>query len=155
MPDRQPTPPSHQAPAQVCGLIRRLAAILYDSVLLGAVLFIAAALVIVPLGLGLGIEVRGEHPLFRLYVLAVTAVYYCGFWVWGGQTLGMRSWRIRLTGDGGEAVSLRQALLRFGAAWVSSLCLGLGFLAALIDPEKKTWHDRWSRTRLIVEQKSR
>ncbi len=76
-------------------------------------------------------------------------LFFAGFWTHGGQTLGMRAWRIRLVGRGGGRVSWGQATLRFFAAIVSWLALGLGFLWALVDRERHAWHDRCSGTRLI------
>jgi len=127
------------------GLPRRLAAILYDTLLLFGVLVVAA----VPL-LAVPASLR-PLPLVRLaiqaYLLAVCFFYFGWFWTHGGQTLGMKSWRLRLRGEGGR-VTWGRCAVRFAAAGVSWACLGLGFAWALVDREGLAWHDRASGTRL-------
>ena len=137
-----------------CGLLRRLAAILYDSILLAAVLFFASLL---------ATPLLGDHPsagmllAFRLYLVLIMFAFFAWFWSHGGQTLGMRAWRIRLQNRGGGPVTLWQIMLRFIIAIGSWLAFGLGFLWSLIDKEKLTWHDRYSMTELVVlpKEKSR
>jgi len=132
------------------GLLRRMAIVCYDLLLLFGLLFFAGALVIVPLGLGFGSEIQGHHLLFRLYLGLVILWFYCGFWVNGGQTLGMRTWRVRLVDVEGRTPSWRQALIRFAAAILSWAALGLGFLWVLVDRDRLAWHDRLSGTRLVM-----
>jgi uncharacterized RDD family membrane protein YckC len=131
-----------------CGLLRRLAAILYDSLLLLALLFIVSA---IHLALSGGGEASGRPELLRsILFLLVSFGFFAWFWLHGGQTLGMRAWRIRLQSRGGGPITLWQALLRFLVAILSWLALGLGFLWSLWDREKLTWHDRYSMSELVV-----
>ncbi len=141
--------------AQTPGLLRRLAAVFYDCLLLTALLMLAAALAVVPLGMGLDIdsEVLARHPLFRLYLFLVILGFFCGFWVRGGQTLGMRAWRLMAVRNDGNCLHLRDALARFAAATQDRVALGAGFLWSLLDREKLTWHDRLSGSRLVVLKK--
>lgn len=128
------------------GLIRRLAAMLYDALLLAGVLF-AATLLILPLRRG---EAFHAHdPIFSAYVLGVTFVFLAWFWTHGGQTLGMRAWKIRLIAADGGPVSWRRAAIRYGVALVSGGCLGLGFLWVAFHPQKLGWHDLASGTRIV------
>lgn len=136
-----PTPLPH------CGLLRRLAAILYDTLLLAAVLFIAGLLILPLVGNG---AIRPGHPLITSYYFVISFVFFAWFWTHGGQTLGMRVWRIRIVSRTGAPITLWQCLLRFLAAFVSWGALGLGFLWSLVDKEKLTWHDRFSMTELVV-----
>ncbi len=137
------------------GLFRRLAAMLYDTLLVAGLLFIAMMLVIVPLGMIQGwahIDTAGlrSNPLYILYLLAVPLLFFVGFWRGkNGQTLGMRTWHIRVVKADGSPLDLRSALLRYLAALLSWLPLGLGFLWVLVDPQRLAWHDRLSGTRLI------
>lgn len=128
-------------------LSRRLASLLYESLSLLALWFVAAFIVV-----GLFPEApRGAARLFfQAYLLAVAAVYFIGFWRRGGQTLAMKTWRIRLVDARGCALSVRQAWLRFVYACLGSLCLGAGFLWALVDPERQFLHDRLAGTRLVA-----
>jgi uncharacterized RDD family membrane protein YckC len=78
------------------------------------------------------------------------AVFFGWFWTHGGQTLGMRAWRLKLLDSSGNPVTWRQSLIRYGAAWLSLLALGLGYIWVWIDPQGLSWHDRLSGTRLVV-----
>ena len=131
-------------------LWRRLAAASYDSLVVAALWFIATAIAM-PLSRG---AITPDHPLaeqiYRLYILAVGFLFFGGFWVRNGQTLGMLAWRVRLVQAGSNTkVTWRQALLRYLVGWISLLALGLGFWWSLWDKDRKTWHDRLSGTRLI------
>lgn len=134
-------------PLPHCSLWRRLAAIFYDTCLLAAVLLLASLI---------ALPVLGDAPstplllLFRLFLTVIAFAFFAWFWLHGGQTLGMRAWRIRLQNRGGGPITPWQAMLRFLAAIVSWLALGLGFLWSLVDKEKLTWHDRFSMTELVV-----
>jgi uncharacterized RDD family membrane protein YckC len=122
-------------------LKRRLASMVYESLLLGALLFIAGYLVV-------GLRPQDHPGLFRFYLLFVCGLYFVWFWRHGGQTLAMRTWRIRLVDASGRQVSRRVAWLRYGYAVAGLLALGLGFLWALWDRDKMFLHDRLAGTRL-------
>ena len=141
--------------AQTPSLLRRLAAIFYDCLLLAALLMLASALVVIPLGAGLEVESQtiSQHPLYRLYLILVIVGFFCGFWIRGGQTLGMRAWRLMVVRDDGTPLTLGDALKRFAAALLSWAALSIGFLWSLFDAEKLTWHDRLSGTRLVMLEK--
>jgi len=133
-------------------LLRRLAAVLYDGMLLIAIWMGATFLWT---GLGGFEEVTAGDGLFRLYLLAIAYFFFVGFWVIGGQTLGMQAWRLQLVDAHGQRVTTRAATHRFVTAIVSWLPAGGGFLWALIDREGLTWHDRLSKTYLYLEEKRR
>ena len=135
--------------AKPVALWRRLAAACYDSLIVLALWFIGTALVM-PLSHG---AITPEHPLaeflYQLYLLTIGYGFFAGFWLKDGQTLGMLAWRVKLVSsrDGGR-VEFRQTLVRYLAAILSWVCLGMGFWWSLFDREKKTWHDRLSGTEL-------
>ncbi len=141
------TPAESPAALPTAGLARRLGAVLYDSLLLTALLMLVS-FVYVPL-IGRLVPPAINRPLYQLLLLAVSYAYFAGFWVRGGQTLGLRTWKLRLVGRDGGSVTWTRATWRFLAAMFSWLCLGLGFLWVIVDPEKLAWHDRLSNTRLI------
>jgi len=124
----------------------------YDSLLLLAVLMTATALLL-PLTGGEAIVNWARWP-YRLYLLVVGCGFFAVFWHFGGQTLGMRAWRLQLRGSAGP-VSWREAWLRSLTSLLSWVPLGLGFLWSLFDDQQRTWHDRLSGTRLIVVPKNR
>jgi uncharacterized RDD family membrane protein YckC len=72
------------------------------------------------------------------------------FWTRGGQTLGMRAWRLKVLRDDGQPLTIQDALLRYVAAILSWAALGLGFLWILVDSDGLAWHDRISKTRLVI-----
>ena len=128
------------------GLFRTLAAIFYDSLLLFAVLFFATFAL---LPFTQGEAIRPNQPAYSAYLLAVSFFYFGWFWTHGGQTLGMRAWRIRVETREGNTITWTRALLRFVGAMLSWLAAGIGFLWILVDKERLSWHDRLSKTRLV------
>lgn len=127
------------------GLLRRLGAIVYDALLLGALLFLATIPFIATRG---GEAVAPETAAYQLTILAVAYVFFVGFWCRSGSTLGMLAWGLRVETDDRRLPTVGQASLRFFAAIVSWLAFGLGFLWQLWDRDRATWHDRISGTRL-------
>jgi len=118
----------------------------YDGLVVVAVWMVASALLLPFTG---GEAVRPGHGLYTAYLMSVAFGYFGWFWVHGGQTLGMRSWRLRVEAVDGDRVRWRLALVRFLGACISWLVLGAGFLWALVDPGRRTWHDRLSGTVIV------
>jgi uncharacterized RDD family membrane protein YckC len=141
-----PTPVTVQA--EPASLLRRLAAIVYDLLLLSAVVFVAAQPL--PLLPDVVHKVWWGKLGKQLYVLTLGLLYFGWFWVHGGQTLGMRAWRLRLIGADGAAVTWPRAAVRYLTALLSWAAAGLGFMWSLVDGEKRTWHDLISGTRLVL-----
>jgi uncharacterized RDD family membrane protein YckC len=130
------------------GLARRLAAIIYDALLLGGLLLIAGApLPLVPESVQ---KLWWVRLTIQGYLLACCFLFFGWFWVHGGQTLGMRAWRIRVVQVDGQNVCWSRAALRFVTAMLSWAALGLGFVWVIIDPAGMAWHDRLSKTRLLL-----
>ncbi|SEH08003.1 RDD family protein [Candidatus Venteria ishoeyi] len=127
------------------GLFRTLAAIFYDSLLLIAVL-IFAGFIALPFS-------KGESSmLFNLYIYAICYLYFSWPWMRSGQTLGMRTWRIRLYAEDGSRPSWQAVLIRFLTAMLSWFCLGMGYWWMLIDTQQRSWHDITSKTLLLRTQ---
>ena len=135
------------------GLGRVLGAIIYDSLALFA-LFMVAGFIIIPV---LGHPPTGpyEHLAFQVLLLAITYLFFCWFWTHGGQTLGMRAWKIRLVNLDNEAITWAIATGRFCLAILSWLLLGLGYLSMLWDPDGLSWHDRLSSSQLVLLTKQK
>lgn len=152
-------PSSEFATAPRAGLWRRLAALFYDWLILIALWMLAMAL-------GLGVVallnsaglisfagyadpaayVAAHKIWFQLYSLALFIGFYLYFWCKGGQTLGMRSWRILLVQQNGKPITLKQAAIR-----ASTALLGLGNLWLLIRWGKGlALQDQLSKTQMIV-----
>ncbi|MDX1512648.1 MAG: RDD family protein [Gammaproteobacteria bacterium] len=133
------------------GWLRRLAVMFYDSLLLFGVLF-AATFILLPFTRGQ--PIGPNDTLYTLYLLAVSYGYFGWFWTRGGQTLGMRAWRVTLVADPPRVLDWRRCLLRFAAALISWAPAGMGFVWAIFDSEKLTWHDRLSGTRLVYQRRA-
>jgi len=149
--DSSTSRPAH--PPASAGLLRRLGALIYDGLLLVAMLMVATALFL-PFTGGEAVDPR-RNPLlewvYRGVLLLVVAVYYGVPWTRRGQTLGMATWRLRVQRDDGSPLTWPDALKRLAAALLSWLPLGLGYLWILVDSDRRAWHDRLSGTRVVVE----
>ncbi len=137
-------PPAGRRPPP--GLIRRLAALAYDSLLLGGLWFAATALLL-PFRHGRAFQ---SHDFFyTVYLILISFLFLGWFWTHGGQTLGLRVWHLKVCALDGGAIGWKQAAMRFIAAAVSLALFGLGFIWILFDRDKCSWHDRFSNTRII------
>jgi len=146
--------PQGQFPA--AGLIRRLAAMFYDSLLCIALMMVVTLLyqqVLLRLLYGSDqLQLLAEagrldiDPLLSTLLLFSVFGFFAKFWTHTGQTLGMQVWGIRIQNADGTAIDLWQALLRFLIALVSLICLGLGYWWILVDKQKRTWHDIYSES---------
>ena len=117
-------------PVVSAGLMRRFAALLYDSLLLAGVWFFATFVALI---IRHGAAIAPSSLWFDAYLLAVGGLFFGGFWTHGGQTLGMRAWRIRVQQHDGAPPTWLIALRRYVLAWVSLLLLGGGFFWLLVD----------------------
>ena len=167
-------PSPGQIVVSLASLPRRLAAIVYDSLLLAGVLFGATALalgVVVAIIGGEAVKLHNPlagNPFFSTYLLLVCFFFYGGFWIHGGQTLGMRAWRLRVQRGDGRGIGWWQALLRFliGGLWLAPtaylhqvLEIGVGLsliagLSSLLLALALRLPDRFSDTELVMLPKS-
>jgi len=127
-------------------LLRRLAAFLYDCMLLLAVFFVITA-VAIPVNSGDAIE----SPIYKIALIPVAAFFYSWFWKRGGQTLGMRAWRIKVVNTDASVLSWKVCLLRF----VLGVALfGITYLTMFFNKSSDALHDRLSKTRVILLKKA-
>ncbi|MDF2178595.1 RDD family protein [Aliiglaciecola sp. CAU 1673] len=147
------------------GFFRRLAAIVYDALMAVAVGMCAAMVMLVLLILLLEngvLEKQGlEHSsevirqsllytsILQVWVIAWVIGFFLWFWVHGGQTIGMRAWRLRLFSLDDKPMGYGRALLRLMASLG-----GLGTLLVLLDIKyKQSLQDRIARTEMLVLSK--
>lgn len=128
-----------------------MAAIVYDTFLLAAVLFAATAIL---LPFNSGNAFRPDQYFYPVYLIGVSFLFFAWFWTHGGQTLGMRAWKIKVLTTDGKPLNWRQAALRFFFALLSWLFFGLGFWWILFDRQKRGWHDRLSHTSVCFDPDS-
>ncbi len=139
--------------AAVPSLLRRIAAIFYDCWLVAA-LWLLGTIVDTFIRAGMGIESgQGSFLLLQIYFVVAPALFFGWFWTHGGQTLGMRAWRLKVVADDGGALTMKQALIRYLGACLSLLAVGLGYLWVLIDKQGLAWHDHLSRSRLVITKR--
>lgn len=129
-----------------CGLLRRLAIIVYDAAIVIALLILATGLAMLA---GFGGRTAMKDPLFTLYLFAIWFLYLGWCWHKGGMTVGMRAWRVRIENEAGNQPGWGQVAIRFFVSLVSLAAAGIGFFWSLADSRKRTWHDILSSTRLV------
>ena len=129
-------------------MFKRLAAIFYDSLCLFSLFFLATLILIF---FTKGESIASNNIAYDLFLALITYLYFVWQWTHGGQTLGMRSWNIRLYQDDERPVSWLRASSRFALASLSFITLGMGFIWALFDANRLTFHDRYSRTLLLLQ----
>jgi len=128
-------------------LARVLGAIIYDSLALLALLMVTSFVFIRILGHPP--DTTLQHTVFQLILFMVAYVFFCWFWTHGGQTIGMRAWKIKLMPQPGKTISWPTAGRRFFLAILSWLPLALGYVWILIGRKNLSWHDRLSKTYLV------
>lgn len=149
-------------------LRRRLLALVYEAMLVFAVSFAANMLFSVALEQRHALQYRFG---LQLWLFAVLAVYFIGFWRYGGQTLAMKTWRIRLVAADGSRPGWRTLGLRYLLGWcwvlpalaldallpiggwsrIAMLAAGIAgwALLARLDPQRQFLHDRIAGTKLV------
>jgi uncharacterized RDD family membrane protein YckC len=128
---------------------RRLICMAYESLLLFGVAFFASLPFIGAAGTGTSGWMRHAY---QGYLFLVIGLYFAGSWRHRGQTLAMKTWKLRLVGAGGARITLRQAMLRYACAWPSLLLGGIGILYALLDRERQFLHDRLAGTSIVSSE---
>ena len=129
-----------------CPLPRRLLAMLYDGIIVLGLLMLATA---ISLPFGTVNKVALHDLWFTLWLLLVCFAYFGCCWRYGGMTIGMRAWQLRLICSDAPAVSWPRCFLRFLVGLVALSVFGLGVLWALVDQKNRGWHDLAARTLLV------
>lgn len=148
---------SSAVPAQTgapASLALRLLAALYDALPVLALWFVATLLALALTGGALDVQRLPHKLLVQALLLLFTAAYFVVSWRRGGQTIGMRAWRLRVVRADGTPLDTRQALVRFGVSLLSLAAVGLGFWWALFDARNRTWHDIAAGTVMVRLEKS-
>ena len=129
-----------------CPLPRRLLVMMYDGVIMLGLLILASA-VALPFG---SIDKIAFHDFwFTLWLFAACFAYLGSCWRYGGMTVGMRAWRVRLVKADGQMISWPGCLLRYIVGLVSLAVFGMGILWVLVDQKNRGWHDLAAGTLLI------
>lgn len=132
--------------------LQRILSLAYESLLLAAVLMTGALPFVL---LAQGADRIAARGLLQVYLLGVAGIYFSWQWTHGGQTLPMKTWRLKLVARDGGPLTAALAFRRFVFAVASTSALGAGFLWALIDRDGRFLHDRLAGTNIIKEEGGR
>lgn len=128
---------------------RRLICMVYEALLLAGIAFFAGLLFLAATGTA---QSGWTRHAFQVYLFLVIGLYFVGFWRRAGQTLPMKTWKLRLVGKNGARVTLRQAMLRYLCAWPCLLLGGVGIVYASFDRQHQFLHDRLAGTRVVTSE---
>jgi uncharacterized RDD family membrane protein YckC len=150
-PDLQPdaapekTPAHTQALLQLAPLRLRLMSLVYEGMLLFAVLFVSSYLF---LSVARDAQSGWPRTLFQIYLLSVCGAYFVFCWTRTGQTLPMKTWRMRVVTEDGGSVSVGRASRRYIFA-IPGILSGVSVLWAPFDKDRQFLHDRLAGTRIV------
>ncbi len=143
------------------GLFRRLAVMVYDFLVVVAITMVAVivAFIISQIVISLGFvhlddgqehyELLEDSILYQAYLLSCIITFYLWFWTHGGQTVGMKTWRMRIQNTDGSHINMKQAGIRL----VASL-FGLGNLWLIFDRKNKlALQDKLAKCEVVVLSK--
>lgn len=140
-----PSSPAIPARPALAGLGKRLLSVLYEALLLFAVLCLAAGLYTIATR---ALNVVPARAIFQAYLFAAAGGYFIWQWVRGG-TLPMKTWRMRIVDDHGRPLTARRAATRYALAAGGIALLGAGYWWAFLDRERQFLHDRLAGTRIV------
>ena len=132
---------------ELAGLWRRFASLAYEAIVLVPLLFVPAWMYTMATG---AVRAPWTRPLLQLWLLAVVGAYFVYCWHKTGQTLAMKTWRVRVARPNGSMLPVSLAAGRLVLALSSLLLCGIGFLWAFVDRDRQFLHDRLLGTRLFV-----
>jgi uncharacterized RDD family membrane protein YckC len=127
---------------------RRLTCMLYESLVVFSILLIGF---LVPQTILSGFGLQFQGKLLWVHIVLVLMVYFVWCWVNGGQTLPMKTWKLRIISAEPGGLRLLQAVFRYLLAWPCILLAGVGFFWALFDKDKQFLHDRLAGTRIVTK----
>lgn len=125
---------------------RQIAAFIYDIFPVLGILISTSLIIVLLRG---GKEIETSTLWLQLLLVAEIFTYYTYSWKRGGQTLGMRAWKIKIQSNSNR-LSWPQLTLRFISGLASFLSLGMGLWWQYIDNKKRTWMDIASQSTVIL-----
>lgn len=132
---------------QFPGIQRRLVCMLYEGLVVFSILLIGFLMPQVVLsGFGWTVSPRA----LWLHILLLLLIYFVWCWLNGGQTLPMKTWKLRIINSDGLPLRPMQAVLRYLIAWPSILLFGIGIFWVMFDKDQQFLHDRLAGTRIVV-----
>ena len=135
----------HKEPSTLNLFFRRIAAFIYDCLLLIALFFVVTG-ALVPLNDGESIQ----HWSYYLFLVVVSFLFFDWFWRHGGQTLGMHAWRLKVTSEDGSSITFKQALHRFICGLAA---FGITLFFMFGTTKNQALHDKLSKTKITINNK--
>lgn len=134
------------------GVLKRLLSMVYDLLILVAIWLLIGFTHAAILGVDNLENSNSLHVTLFPFLLLGTFLFYSWFWIHGGQTLGMRAWRLQIVDANldGRPINLMQCLSRFLIAILSLCSFGLGYFWIWANPNGDSWHDSLSHTRTLL-----
>ena len=134
---------------QPAGFLKRILALVYDSLLIGAIVLVLSLLLVFVNG---GYPESGSFVSFTQFFILVFAgpIFYSYFWIANkGQTTGMQAWKIKLVTMDETELNIKQTMLRCLISTISFVCFGLGYFWILYDKNNLSWSDILTKTKVI------
>ena len=134
---------------QPAGFLKRILALVYDSLLIGAIVLVLSLLLVFVNG---GYPKSGSFVSFIQFFILVFAgpIFYSYFWLANkGQTTGMQAWKIKLVSMDETELNIKQIMLRCLISTISFVCFGLGYFWILYDKNNLSWSDILTKTKVI------
>jgi uncharacterized RDD family membrane protein YckC len=156
---------NHNPTTPVAGIIRRIAALIYDSFLLFAIWIAVGAFIILPIRFSIyGLPEDNDdwsgfpfiiQIVLSCFILMTLAGYYFVCWRKQGQSLGMKAWRLKLQQPNGELADAKQCILRSLIAPFSIGFFGLGYAWCFVSSSRGCVHDQITGTEVILLPKEK
>jgi len=134
---------------QSAGFLKRILALVYDSLLIAAIVLVLSLLLVLVNG---GYPESGSFVSFiQFFILIFTGpIFYSYFWIVNkGQTTGMQAWKIKLVTTDETELNINKTMLRCLISTISFACLGLGYLWILYHKDDLSWSDILTKTKVI------
>jgi len=135
---------------QTAGFLKRILALVYDSLLIVAIILVLSWL---PVSLN-GMEAPepgSALSLIQFFIFIIVGpIFYSYFWIVNkGQTTGMQAWKIKLVSIDETELNIQKTMLRCLISTISFVCFGLGYLWILYDKDNLSWSDILTNTKVI------
>ena len=134
---------------QSAGFLKRILALVYDSLLIGAIVLVLSLLLVF---VNSGYPESGSFVSFIQFFILVFAgpIFYSYFWIANkGQTTGMQAWKIQLVTVDETELNIKKTMLRCLISTISFACFGMGYLWVLYDKDNLSWSDILTKTKVI------
>jgi len=139
-------PLTASTPAPLAGLWPRFGAMVYEGVLLVGIVFIGSWVYLKLFG---DASHGVARHVFQGYLAVLCGVYFVYCWRHTGQTLGMKTWGLRLVRTDGTRLTLGRAIARYALALTGLVAGGIGFAWVVLDRDRQFLHDRLLGTRIV------